>query len=193
MAVVSNLSILWKTLMLNIHWNWCWNIAQRWLFKSSMAIKTLQHLPIFHVTLGYNENRGISYDGLLRTCPPSCSSHPGSNFAADRDPDSKVHGANKGPTWDLSAPYGPHVGPMNLAIRGGTGRAHPGITGNISSRESISPPLLTLCPLGDLPEDLADGKSTLVQIMAWCSWVRRHYLRQCWHRFMSPYGIIRPQ
>ena len=34
------------------------------------------------------------------------------------DPDSKVHGANMGPTWVLSAPDGPHVGPMNLAIRG---------------------------------------------------------------------------
>ena len=32
-------------------------------------------------------------------------------------PDSKVHGANKGPTCVLSAPDGPHVGPMNLAIR----------------------------------------------------------------------------
>ena len=31
-------------------------------------------------------------------------------------PDSKVHGANKGPTWVLSAPDGPHVGPMDLAI-----------------------------------------------------------------------------
>ena len=34
------------------------------------------------------------------------------------DPDSKVHGANMGPTWVLSAPDGPHVGPMNLAITG---------------------------------------------------------------------------
>ena len=34
------------------------------------------------------------------------------------DPDSKVHGANMGPIWDLSAPDGPHVGPMDLAIRG---------------------------------------------------------------------------
>ena len=34
------------------------------------------------------------------------------------DPDNKVHGANMGPTWVLSAPDGPHVGPMNLAIRG---------------------------------------------------------------------------
>ena len=32
-------------------------------------------------------------------------------------PDSKVHGANMGPTWVLSAPDGPHVGPMNLAVR----------------------------------------------------------------------------
>ena len=31
--------------------------------------------------------------------------------------DSKVHWANMGPTWVLSAPAGPHVGPMNLAIR----------------------------------------------------------------------------
>ena len=32
-------------------------------------------------------------------------------------PDSTVHGANMGPTWVLSAPDGPHVGPMNFAIR----------------------------------------------------------------------------
>ena len=32
-------------------------------------------------------------------------------------PGSKVHGANMGPTWVLSAPDGPHVGPMTLAIR----------------------------------------------------------------------------
>ena len=30
------------------------------------------------------------------------------------DPDSKVHGANIRPTWVLSAPDGPHVGPWNL-------------------------------------------------------------------------------
>ena len=31
-------------------------------------------------------------------------------------PDSKVHGANMGPTWVMLSPVGPHVGPMNLAI-----------------------------------------------------------------------------
>ena len=31
-------------------------------------------------------------------------------------PGSKIHGANMGPTWVLSSPGGPHVGPMKLAI-----------------------------------------------------------------------------
>ena len=33
------------------------------------------------------------------------------------NPDRQVHGANMGPTWVLSAPDGPHVGPMNLAMK----------------------------------------------------------------------------
>ena len=32
-------------------------------------------------------------------------------------PDSKVHGDNMGLTWVLSAPDGPHVGPIKLAIK----------------------------------------------------------------------------
>ena len=32
-----------------------------------------------------------------------------------RKTDSKIRGANMGPTWVLSAPDGPRVGPMNLA------------------------------------------------------------------------------
>ena len=35
---------------------------------------------------------------------------------ANGNPDSKVHENNMGPTWILSAPDGPHVGPMNHAI-----------------------------------------------------------------------------
>ena len=34
-------------------------------------------------------------------------------------PDSKVHGANMGPTWGRQDPGMPHVGPMNLAIWAG--------------------------------------------------------------------------
>ena len=33
------------------------------------------------------------------------------------NPDSKVYGANMGPTWVLLVPDGPHVGPMHLATR----------------------------------------------------------------------------
>ena len=40
----------------------------------------------------------------------------GRSRASATIPDSKVHVANMGPTWVLSAPDGPHVGPMNLAI-----------------------------------------------------------------------------
>ena len=32
------------------------------------------------------------------------------------NPDSKVHGANMGPTWGRQDPGGPHVGPINFAI-----------------------------------------------------------------------------
>ena len=39
------------------------------------------------------------------------------NCSLNDNPDSKVHVAHMGPTWVLSTPGGPHVGPMNLAIR----------------------------------------------------------------------------
>ena len=62
----------------------------------------------------YNSGFSVSWYGIgtmwqcaLVSCTPSQS------ILAD----SKVHGANMGPTWVLSAPDGPHVGPTNLAIR----------------------------------------------------------------------------
>ena len=47
-------------------------------------------------------------------------------------------------------------------------------------------------PLRWMPLDLADDKSTLVQVMAWCRQATSHYLSQCWPRPMLPYGIYRP-
>ena len=41
--------------------------------------------------------------------------------------------------------------------------------------------------------DPSDCNSTLVQVMACCCQATSHYLSQCWPRFMSPCGIIRPQ
>ena len=38
------------------------------------------------------------------------------------NPDSKIHGANMGPTWGWQDPGGPHVGPMNFAIWEGYNR-----------------------------------------------------------------------
>ena len=42
-----------------------------------------------------------------------CTCHDSSAVS----PDNKVHEANMGPTWVLSAQGEPHLGPMNLAIR----------------------------------------------------------------------------
>ena len=42
--------------------------------------------------------------------------------------------------------------------------------------------------------NLTDGKSTLVQVIAWClqGQTTTHYLSQCWLRSVWPYGIINP-
>ena len=40
---------------------------------------------------------------------------------------------------------------------------------------------------------LTDDKSTLGQVSAWCHQATSHYLRQCWPRSMSPYGVTGPQ
>ena len=41
--------------------------------------------------------------------------------------------------------------------------------------------------------DFTDDQSTLVQVMARCRQATSHYLSQCWPRFLSPYGVTRPQ
>ena len=44
-----------------------------------------------------------------------------------------------------------------------------------------------------MSQNCTNGKWTLAQVTAWCRQETNHYLSQCWPRFMSPYGIIRPQ
>ena len=58
-------------------------------------------------------------------------------------PESKVHWANLGPTWVLSAPGRLHVGPMNLAIRAKIGNRPSGTQALIS--------LYWSCLLGVVP------------------------------------------
>ena len=44
-----------------------------------------------------------------------------------------------------------------------------------------------------MPQDLTDGKSLVLQVMAWCRQATGHHLSWCWPRLMSPYGITRRQ
>ena len=44
-----------------------------------------------------------------------------------------------------------------------------------------------------MTQDLADDKSTLVQVMALCHQATSHYLSQCWLSSSSPYGVARSQ
>ena len=46
-------------------------------------------------------------------CQQTKSAHA-SLWVHDKNPDGKVHGANMGPTWVLSASYGPILAPWNL-------------------------------------------------------------------------------
>ena len=41
-----------------------------------------------------------------------------------------------------------------------------------------------------MPQIFIHEKSTLIQVMAWCRQTTSHHLKQCWPRFVSPYGII---
>ena len=72
-----------------------------WTYEMSL-IEYVCHIPKWNLT--YKQQVSLlSFESL--------------NLSQWSNPDSKVHGANMGPTWVLSALYGPHVGPMNLAIR----------------------------------------------------------------------------
>ena len=81
-------------------WN-CWKYSTATLhFSRRSGFRRFQQRIVDR------KNKGKMTDGALITLRRSM-----------RRPDSKVHGAYMGPTWVLSAPDGPHVGPMNLAIR----------------------------------------------------------------------------
>ena len=48
-------------------------------------------------------------------------------------------------------------------------------------------------PFRGMPEAILDDKSTLVQVMTWCSQATTHYLSQSWPKSILPHGIIKPQ
>ena len=96
-----------------------------WLSKSDISTMCWQwsNVPSV-VTRGYLSimQQGLSNEGQSPTYDKSSTFD--TQWAVEKEkntmvnyPDNKVHGANMGPTWALSAPGGPHIGPMNLAIR----------------------------------------------------------------------------
>ena len=44
-----------------------------------------------------------------------------------------------------------------------------------------------------MPQNTFDGKSNLVQVMAWCNQAPSHYLSQFWPKFLSLYDVTKPQ
>ena len=81
--------------------------------KSLWSDQTRQHKPL---NKHFREHCCWSNTMVYRSCRDvETNSYP---------PDSKVRGANMGPTWVLSAPDGPHVSPTNLAIKVTTSPIH---------------------------------------------------------------------
>ena len=102
-------------------------------------------------------------------------------------PDSKIHGANMGPTWVLSAPDGPHVCPMKLAIRDVINGTHHMMTtsnGNFSL-------LLVLCE-GNPPVTHKcqwHGALTFSLIFAWTNGWTNNRDAGNWRRHRAQYGV----
>ena len=81
-----------------------------WLDYRAMSVL----LGYYWFGLGNETKRYRSVKSTRKTCKP-CTNHI---------PDIKIHGANMGLTWVLSAPDGPRVGPMNHANRDDNSKAN---------------------------------------------------------------------
>ena len=84
------------------------------------ALKSMTNKPVFlkdvkHKMLTYRQRENSSLDDICYVAVCHQNIHTR---------DSKIHEASMGPTWVLSAPGGPHVGPMNLVIRDGLSDTH---------------------------------------------------------------------
>ena len=93
----------------------CWWFELSW-WSCNITVMDIHIMSVKYMLLWYLPNVWL---GLISRTT-SWISWP-RNFVMQweemlRYPDSKVHGANMGPTWVLSAPDGPHIGPMNFAI-----------------------------------------------------------------------------
>ena len=116
----TTIAFIAPVITLQTKWTWC----LRWIFCwQNFQMKFLLWKECFYLYsnftgvcswgsslqwVGINSGNGLAPVGRFE---------PKLILFFDVISDNKVHGANMGPTWVLSAPGGPHVGPMNLAIR----------------------------------------------------------------------------
>ena len=63
----------------------------------------------------------------------------------------------------------------------------------ISKLMSLSRIIYCDIALRGMSQDLNDGQSTLVLVMAWCRQAASHYQNQCWPSSLMPYGMTKPQ
>ena len=95
----------WANLKTILYWGhkntMAFETTRDWKFTQQLVrVYNKEHIKDVHCWIFVKENATMTGDQWIPSYP-----------------DSKVHGANMGPTWVLSAPDGPHVGPMHLAIR----------------------------------------------------------------------------
>ena len=83
------------------NWNIYTDTLNTYILGKGVGIRGLYLRGLYFI---WNTPNNIVTESFCWWCVPSI-------------PDSKLHGANMGPTWVLSAPDGPRVGPMNLVIR----------------------------------------------------------------------------
>ena len=103
----------------------CWRCSIVSVGRSSFSFKKTLEIPLgttYHnvTVLGrirnYSDNISAITTQYWQITPISSLRN---NRSSRNAPDSKVHGTNMGPIWGRQDPGGPHVGSMNLAIRGG--------------------------------------------------------------------------
>ena len=100
--------------------------CQLYVYHDNYSFWQLSTLHIFYLLernylwlhkITTNHNNIAKYPNNPHNIKTGISYYTKRNLPEGYIPDSKVPGVNIGPTWDLSVPNGPHVGPRNLAIR----------------------------------------------------------------------------
>ena len=142
--------------MLSLYWNW-----------------EMEYYKEIQINLDTYEKRKVltNFAQQKHNFIPQ-SSH--SNFVQySTIPDSKINEANIGPTWVLSAPDGPHVGPMNLSVR------------DIAFGSTVTPQYIN--HNGTNYTHTSPSIVTFVWLL-WKSWITKTYRCNTWLCIILPLG-----